>query len=36
VRGGEHDLIGRGGLSAEDLEEMPILAELKRMTTSNA
>ena len=23
-------------LSAEDLEEMPILAELKRMTTSNA
>jgi hypothetical protein len=23
-------------LSTEDLEEMPILAELKRMTTSNA
>jgi hypothetical protein len=23
-------------LSAEDLEEMPILAELKRITTSNA
>jgi hypothetical protein len=23
-------------LSVEDLEEMPILAELKRMTTSNA
>ena len=23
-------------LSAEDLDEMPILAELKRMTTSNA